>query len=101
MFSSVSYDLKPVQESALWEGVIQKDSMWCFPKEWAAKKEMKAAIKNEKTLKSKAKKLQKYLKETFSAEQQYEKMCFSVNGKEEALDDDWLAQVESIVQEYA
>tara|TARA_R110002020_G_scaffold121138_12_gene275597 strand:- start:43 stop:1308 length:1266 start_codon:yes stop_codon:yes gene_type:complete len=101
MFSAVSYDLKPVQESALWEGVIQKDSMWCFPKEWAAKKEMKAAIKNEKTLKSKAKKLQKYLKETFSAEQQYEKMCFSINGKEEELENDWLSQVESIVQEYA
>tara|TARA_R110000824_G_scaffold218617_2_gene405334 strand:- start:417 stop:1688 length:1272 start_codon:yes stop_codon:yes gene_type:complete len=102
MFSTVSYDIKPVQPEAVWEGVIQKDSMWCFPKEWDFKKTIKSVVKNYTPLKSQAKKLQKYLEKTCSAEKQYEKICFSINGKEEeASDDDWAAQVESIVQEYA
>ena len=32
MFTTVAYDMKPVQKEAHWEGVIQPDSQWCFPK---------------------------------------------------------------------
>ena len=76
--------------------------MWCFAKEWDFKKTIKSVVKNYTPLKSQAKKLQKYLEKTCSAEKQYEKICFSINGKEEeASGDDWLSQVENIVQEYA
>jgi|TARA_X000001388_G_scaffold18010_1_gene11248 glycosyltransferase involved in cell wall biosynthesis len=81
MFSTVSYDIKPVQEEAVWDGIIQKDSMWCFPKEWHYKKTLKTVIKNYNTLKSQAKKLQKYLISEYGGETQYKKMAESVLGE--------------------
>ena len=30
MFASVEYDIAPVQGGAVWEGIIQADSSWCF-----------------------------------------------------------------------
>jgi hypothetical protein len=85
MFSTVSYDIKPVQPEAVWEGVLQKDSMWCFAKEWDFKKTIKSVVKNHVPLKSQAKKLQKYLGEEFSEQQQYKKMCDFILMGEKAI----------------
>ena len=81
MFSTVSYDIKPVQPEAVWEGVIQKDSMWCFPKEWDFKKTIKSVVKNYTPLKSQAKKLQKHLQKEFTPEAQYRKIAEIVSGE--------------------
>ena len=81
MFTTVSYDIKPVQPEAVWDGIIQKDSMWCFPKEWDYKKALKTVVKNHTTLKSRAKKLQKYLFENFGGDIQYKKLAESVLGE--------------------
>ena len=75
MFSEVAYDIRPIQESAHWEGVIQKDSMWCFPKEWNFKKSMRMLQKNYGASKSQAKKLQKWVIENFEESKQYQKFC--------------------------
>jgi hypothetical protein len=37
-FAKVDYSLAPVQEFAVWEGVVQKDSMWCYADEKSFKK---------------------------------------------------------------
>ena len=73
MFTVVPYEIKPIQKEAVWEGVLQADSQWCFPKEWAYKKALRSLLKDGGAPKSKAKKLQKYLKETFSADNQFNK----------------------------
>lgn len=73
MFTSIPYDVKMVQKEAVWEGVIQADSQWCFAKEWAYKKVLRNIVKEIGTAESKAKKLQKYLVNNFSKEIQYEK----------------------------
>jgi len=75
MFMEVAYDIKPIQDSAHWEGVIQKDSMWCFPKEWNFKKSVRMFQKNYGTAKSQAKKLQKWVIENFEESIQYQKFC--------------------------
>ena len=31
-FARVEYDLQPIDPSAVWEGVLQADSMWAIPK---------------------------------------------------------------------
>jgi glycosyltransferase involved in cell wall biosynthesis len=92
MFSSVSYDIKPVQQEAVWEGVIQADSQWCFPKEWDYKKTIRDVAKNYGSAKSKAKKLQKYVKEEFSQEQQYEKMVNIIFDEPEMID--WMSEIQ-------
>ena len=78
MFTDVAYDIRPIQASAHWEGVIQKDSMWCFPKEWNFKKSMRLLQKNYGSAKSQAKKLQKWIVEDFEESKQYQKFCDEV-----------------------
>ena len=68
MFTTVSYDIKPVQPEAVWDGIIQKDSMWCFPKEWDYKKALKTVVKNHTTLK------EEVLKTGLVDEKDYEKI---------------------------
>ena len=40
-FYDVSFDIQPVQKEAVWDGVIQKDSMWSFAREDSAKSQMR------------------------------------------------------------
>ena len=40
-FYNVSFDIQPVQEEAVWDGVVQKDSMWSFAREDSAKNQMR------------------------------------------------------------
>jgi len=40
-FYNVSFDIQPVQEEAVWDGVVQKDSMWSFAREDSAKSQMR------------------------------------------------------------
>ena len=74
MFSSVSYNVAPVQPEAVWEGVIQKDSQWAYAKEWDYKKALRTVHKNMSSPLSKAKKLQKYLQKEFSEKNRYKLM---------------------------
>ena len=73
MFTMVPYDLRMIQKEAHWDGVLEAESQWCFAKEWAYKKALRSVVKSHGAAKSKARKLQKYLKETFSDDKQYEK----------------------------
>jgi glycosyltransferase involved in cell wall biosynthesis len=81
MFSTVSYDIKMLEEQHIWDGVLPRDSMWCYPKEWDYKKTLKNVMKNHKTLLSQAKKLKKYLSDNFSVEAQQKKMAECINGE--------------------
>ena len=81
MFTTVAYDLKPVQPEAVWDGVIQKESLWCFPKEWDYKKALKSVVKNHTSLKAIAKKLQKHLHSSFLESRQYKKLVEAITGE--------------------
>jgi len=108
MFSRISYDILPVQPSAVWDGVIQKDSMWAFPKEWDYKKTIRSVVKNYGTVKSTARKLQKYLVENYSTEKQNEKFIDFIsldlafdNGKTSDNVEQWFKELtEDTVQEF-
>jgi glycosyltransferase involved in cell wall biosynthesis len=45
-FYNVEYDLQPVQDEVVWEGVIIKESMWAYPKEASAKKQLRLCYLN-------------------------------------------------------
>lgn len=40
-FYNVSFDIQPIQEDAVWDGVVQKDSMWSFAREDSARNQMR------------------------------------------------------------
>lgn len=70
-FTSVNYQLAPVPEYAIWEGVIQADSQWCYPEEQSYKNALNDVYKNIKAKEKQAKQLQKWIVENFKAEDKY------------------------------
>ena len=69
-FSRVEYDLSAVQPAAHWEGVIQPEASWCYPKEGSAKAKMADMVKKYNQHQALAKKLQKHLLQSHSFENQ-------------------------------
>jgi len=94
MFSAVSYELRPIQQEAIWEGVIEKDTQWCFAKEWHYKKVLREVYKNHGSVLSKAKKLQKYVQEEFAEEKMYNKIRNAVYQENSQEIDNWLNTME-------
>ena len=78
-FARVEYDLSPVPQPAVWDGVIQADSMWAYPKQGSCKMKMREVYKDHGRFVSQAKKLQKWILVNFSEEQQYEKFQSHIN----------------------
>ena len=74
MFSKVDHKLQLIQKEAVWDGVIQADSMWCYPDQGSFKIKMREIYKDYGRFKKQAIDLQKYLLDNLTADQQYEKM---------------------------
>tara|TARA_B100000424_G_C22935340_1_gene497714 strand:- start:1144 stop:2427 length:1284 start_codon:yes stop_codon:yes gene_type:complete len=67
-FTSVSYKLGPVPQNAVWDGVIQADSQWCYPEQQSYKNALNDVYKNIKAKEKQAKQLQKWILENFTEE---------------------------------
>lgn len=85
-FYSISYDISQVPEHAVWDGVIIKESSWCYPREYSTKKKMRLCYeeltsdKKEEVLQS-AGKHAEFLKEKFAAPKLYASFVSSVLGE--------------------
>jgi len=71
MFAKVDYDLKPILKEAIWEGVLQADSMWCYPQQGSYKMKLRDVYKNYGRYKKSATQLKEYILENFSSEKQH------------------------------
>ena len=71
-FAKVKYNLQPIQKEAVWDGVLQADSMWCYAEQGSYKMRLREVHKDYNRFKSQAKKLNGWIRENFTAEQQYE-----------------------------
>ena len=78
-FARVEYDLSPVPPPAVWDGVIQADSMWAYPKQGSCKMKMREVYKDHGRFVSQAKKLRTWILANFSKEQQYKKFQSHIN----------------------
>lgn len=72
-FAKVDFLLQPVQQEAIWEGVIEKDTMWAFPIENSAKTQMREVCKNHDRFRGQAKRLMTYIEAEFEKNKMYEK----------------------------
>jgi len=82
-FYNVEYDLHPIPENVVWEGVIIKESMWSNPREHSAKQKMRECYSdltsdNKEEISQRFKNHAAYLHEEFSEEKQYAVMVNSV-----------------------
>lgn len=73
-FTKIDFDLQKVQKEAVWKGVIQADSQWCFVKDHSVRSAMREVFKNYGPKLSDAKKLSKFVLENFKEESQMNKM---------------------------
>jgi len=78
MFSRISYTLGPVQEFALWPGVIEKDSMWAHPEAGSVKMNMDSVYKDYEKFRKQAKELQRWILDNFAEKDIHEKIVQSL-----------------------
>ena len=71
MFARVEYTLQNVQKEAVWPGVVQADSMWCFADKNSYQSRLTDVYKNYQMYAGIAKKLKKHILATFTEEKMY------------------------------
>jgi len=94
LFANVDYVLKQVQPEAVWPGVIQQDSFWCYPHPGDYRKNLRDVYKNYGQYKKQAKDLKKYIIENFTEETQYKKFADFICPEEEFEIEDWLSNLD-------
>ena len=77
-FTKVAYSTKPVQDIAVWDGVIQKNSMWAYADEDSFKDALNYVFDNHDATLTTAKKLSALLQDKFNTEKLYEGFCESI-----------------------
>jgi glycosyltransferase involved in cell wall biosynthesis len=87
-FARIKYDIAPVPQHAVWDGVVQQDSMWCYPQQGSYKMKLREVYKEYGRFKKHAKDLQKWVCKEFEQEKQYNKMLDNlIPGHEDILSD--------------
>jgi len=74
-FAKIDYDLAPIPKEAVWEGVLQQDSQWCYAKQGSYKMKLREVRKDYGRFVKQAKELQQWLLENFTEKKQYEKFA--------------------------
>lgn len=76
----IDFDLAPIQQEAVWKGVLEEGSKWCYPKQGHYKMRLREFYKNYSFFKSQAKQLSKYVKENFKKEDKYKQFAEVILG---------------------
>ena len=64
----MDYDLAPVSQTSVWEGVIESGSKWCYPKKNSYKTKIREVYKNYGMKESIAKNLQSLVLDKYESE---------------------------------
>ena len=87
MIGEVEYTLGPIQKEAVWDGVLQADSMWCYPDQASYQSVLTDVFNNYDKYKEMSKKLKAHVKKQFEAEKQYDAFANAVLPLEEKTDE--------------
>jgi len=87
MFADVNYDISAVQKFAVWDGVVQKDSMWCYPHEGHYKIRLRQVRKSYKKWKKKAEELKEWILEEFDSDKKHDNFAKLVEYPDSVGDD--------------
>jgi len=84
-FNSVDFTLRPVQEQAVWKGVIEPDSMWAYADQGSYKMTLRKTLKNLDKAQKTAKELQTLVLDKFSDENLHKLFVDSVLGFDSSM----------------
>ena len=79
MFQKVDFTLGPVQDQAVWKGVIEKNSMWAYADQGSYKMTLRKTHKTWHKAKETAEKLKTIINDRFSDEVLYERFCNEIS----------------------
>jgi len=68
-FVELEYELKNIEDYQVWEGVLEKESSWVFPKTSSVRSQMREVYNNLSKYKKQAKSLQNHIKDNFTEQQ--------------------------------
>jgi len=95
-FNKVQFSIRPVQQEAVWPGVIEKDSMWAHADQGSYKMALRKAFKNYDKMKEQADKLKPLVENKFSNEKLYKLFCDNILG----FDTSMIEEQEDVVMEF-
>jgi len=72
-FAEVEYTLAPVQDFAVWPGVLEKESHWAYADQGSYKMALREVYKKRGIYKKRANALQKHINQNFTEEGMYKK----------------------------
>lgn len=78
MIGEVSFTLQPIQKEAVWDGVLQADSMWAYADKNSYQSVLEDVYSNYSKYEDKAQKLKAWVREEFEAEKQYDAFANAV-----------------------
>ena len=93
MFATVDYTIQNIQPEAVWNGVLQPDSKWCFPDKFSYRKRLNEVYKDISRFESQAKKLQSWILENFKDEDKYREFVEAIIGEEGMSENNEFEQV--------
>ena len=71
-FNSVDFSMQPIQQQAIWPGVLEKDSMWAHADQGSYKMALRKAVKGYDKMKARAEQLKELVNIKFSDEKLFE-----------------------------
>lgn len=74
-FQSVEFSLQPIQEQAVWDGVLERDSLWAFADQGSYKMTLRKTLKDIDKVKQTADELKTLVNDKFSNDSLYENFC--------------------------
>lgn len=97
-FNKVDYTLQPIQKYAVWNGVLEKDSMWAYADQGSYKMALRKAFKGYDKMKERAEELKTLVNDKFSDEMLYKLFCDSIY-KPDPIMQEWFNNLEEMESE--
>tara|TARA_R110001606_G_scaffold30629_1_gene94626 strand:+ start:1126 stop:2364 length:1239 start_codon:yes stop_codon:yes gene_type:complete len=92
-FNKVDYTMQPIQQQAVWPGVLEADSMWANADQGSYKMALRKAFKGYDKMKAKAEDLKVLVSDKFSDEKLFEGFVESIYGEEVNVEE-WITELE-------
>ena len=93
MFTKVDYQLGPIPSEAVWDGVLQSDSQWCYADQGSYKMKLREVKTKYSHKLSQAKKLQNWILENFEQSKMYEEFYESLRKEAKIFNDQELEEM--------
>jgi len=99
-FAEIEYTIGPVAEEAVWPGVVEKNTMWCFPTEGSFKMRIRQVRKNYSKYLEKAMVLKKWVCEEYESGKMHEKLQENIYKLETFEIEKWLEELDTQIVEH-